>query len=164
MIRKLYLVNFLICLFLLSFALFIQHVGWQGIHYPPCPLCILQRIGFLGIGISSLLAYFFTPIRKLLLTLSLFFSVYGLGIALRHAWVISHPEVSCGIDPLEVFINQFEIVSQMPYFFKADGFCSMPLPPILFLTVPQWSLVFFSGFLLMLLWALLKIFRMGSKT
>jgi len=52
----------------------------------------------------------------------------------------------------------------MPYFFKADGFCSMPLPPILFLTVPQWSLVFFSGFLLMLLWALLKIFRMGSKT
>ena len=138
-----YFVISLICIFLLCFALFLQHVGWLGVHYPPCPLCIFQRISFLGIALCCLGAYLINPVRKTFHLLAIAFAGAGLAVALRHAWVIAHPEVSCGIDPLEVFINQFSVVQAMPFFFKADGFCNVPLPPVFFLSVPSWSLLFF---------------------
>jgi disulfide bond formation protein DsbB len=72
--------------------------------------------------------------------------------------VIAYPESSCGLDPLEVFINQFSFVQAIPFFFKADGFCSMPLPPILFLSVPSWSLLFFCIFFILLI----KNFRLKN--
>ncbi len=138
-----YLIISFICFFLLCFALFLQHVGWLGVHYPPCPLCIFQRIGFLGIALSCLGAYLISPLRKSFHLLAIIFALAGLAVALRHSWVIAHPEVSCGIDPLEVFINQFSFVESLAFFFKADGFCSTPLPPVFFLSVPSWSLLFF---------------------
>jgi disulfide bond formation protein DsbB len=134
----------------LGIALVLQHYGWQGVHYPPCPLCILQRIAFLGVAIVSFFAYLLPRFRIPFHLLSLLAALGGLGIALHHQWVIYHPEVACGLDPLEVFINQFEIVRALPFFFKADGFCSMPLPPILYLSVPDWSLLFFCVLILML--------------
>jgi disulfide bond formation protein DsbB len=146
MSKNSYLFVFIACSCLLGFALYIQHIGWLGVHYPPCPLCILQRIVFLIIAMTCLMAYFFEKTRKILYYLALFTSLLGIAIALRHQWVIAHPESSCGLDPLEVLINQFSIVQAVPFFFKADGFCSMPLPPILFLSVPNWSLLFFCFF------------------
>jgi disulfide bond formation protein DsbB len=137
------LLVFLLCGFLLAVALFLQHIGVDGIHYPPCPLCILQRIGFLLVGISCLCAYLFSRLRFTFNLLAWFASLFGLSIALRHAYVIAYPQISCGLDPLEVFINQFQIVQLFSFFFKADGFCSMPLPPIFGLSVPNWSLISF---------------------
>jgi disulfide bond formation protein DsbB len=154
--KKIYFLYFLTCFFLLGFALFLQHQGWEGVHYPPCPLCIFQRIGFLGIGFACLLAFFIRPMRIFFHWVAILFSVFGLGVALRHAWVIHYPETSCGVDPLEVFINQFSIVNQLSFFFKADGFCSLPLPPVFGLSIPQWSLLFFIGFSLSLSVALLR--------
>jgi disulfide bond formation protein DsbB len=156
MIKKVHFLVFCLCIFLLGFALYLQHQGWLGVHYPPCPLCIFQRIGYLGIGLACLVAYLISPWRKLFNGIALLFALFGLGVALRHAWVIVHPESACGIDPLEVFINQFSIVNQLPYFFKADGFCSMPLPPVFFLTVPQWSLLFFCALSALLLFLQIK--------
>ncbi len=138
-----YLFISLLCFFLLSVALFLQHVGINGVHYPPCPLCILQRIGFLLVGLSCLLAFFIPKLRITFHLLAMLATLFGLIIALRHAYVIAYPEISCGLDPLEVFINQFEIVKALPFFFRADGFCSMPLPPIFGLSVPIWSLIWF---------------------
>ena len=143
MSKNSYLFVFIACSFLLGFALYIQHIGWLGVHYPPCPLCILQRIAFLLVALMSLMAFCFEKARKIFYYLALLASLAGIAIALRHQWVITHPESSCGLDPLEVFINQFSLVQAIPSFFKADGFCSMPLPPIFFMSVPSWSLLFF---------------------
>jgi len=143
MSKNSYLFVFIICSCLLGFALYIQHIGWLGVHYPPCPLCILQRVAFLLIALMCLAAYCFEKSRKIFYYLALLSSLAGIATAIRHQWVIAHPESSCGLDPLEVFINQFSFVQAVPSFFKADGFCSMPLPPILFLSVPSWSLLFF---------------------
>ncbi len=150
MFKNYYLLICLMCLSLLGFALVIQHQGWQGVYYPPCPLCILQRMAFLGVAVASFFAYLLSRFRISFHLLSLLAALSGLGIALRHQWVIYHPEVTCGLDPLEVFINQFEIVRALPFFFKADGFCSMPLPPVLYLSVPVWSLLFFCALTLIL--------------
>ena len=151
-----YLLVSLLCFFLLGIALFLQHVGINGAHYPPCPLCILQRVGFLFVGLSSLLAFFTTKLRISFHLFALFSSLFGLIIALRHAFVIAYPEISCGLDPLEVFINQFEMVKALPFFFKADGFCSMPLPPIFGLSVPNWSLIWFLILLMLFSYSLLN--------
>jgi disulfide bond formation protein DsbB len=150
MFKNFYLLICLLCCSLMGFALVIQHHGWQGVLYPPCPLCILQRVAFLGVAIASFFAYLLSRFRIPFHFLGLLAALCGLAIALRHQWVIYHPEAACGLDPLEVFINQFEIVGALPFFFKADGFCSMPLPPILYLSVPEWSLLFFCALTLML--------------
>ena len=39
----------------MAFALYLEHV--QGLE--PCPLCVFQRIGLIGLGIVSLVAFFF---------------------------------------------------------------------------------------------------------
>ena len=155
------LLAFLFCCFLLSIALFLQHVGLNGIHYPPCPLCILQRIGFLLVGISCLLAYFFSRSRLVFDLLAWLASLFGLLVALRHAYVIAYPQISCGLDPLEVFINQFDIVQTFSFFFKADGFCSSPLPPIIGLSVPNWSLI---GFIILIMYLSICLFRKKRPT
>lgn len=148
MTRKIYFAIFFTCSCLLGFAWFIQNFGWLGVKYPPCPLCILQRFAFLTVAICSLLAGIFFSFNRILHNSALFFASLGLLVALRHQWVIANPQVSCVLDPLEVFINQFGIAQAVPSFFKADGFCTMSLPPILLLSISQWSLVFLSALLI----------------
>ena len=139
-----------ICVVLLSTALWLQHAGYNGINYAPCPLCILQRVGYLGIAIACVIAAIIPKFKKVFHLLAIIASIYGLSTAIKQMWVIYHPTISCGIDPLEVFINQFALTQSVPWFFKADGFCSAPLPPLMGLSVPMWSLIWFSIFTLVL--------------
>lgn len=140
----------LLSLGLIIFAVILQQVGYQGAHYLPCPLCILQRIGYLGVFIFCLLAACFHSLRKLFHVLAALSAAYGLSVAGRQIWLLSHPETSCGIDPLETWINQFQLAKGLPWLFQADGLCSAKLPAILGLQVPEWSLLWFAIFLLVL--------------
>ena len=146
-----YLLLSLLSLGLVVFAVVLQQVGFQGVSFLPCPLCVLQRVGYLGVAISCLLAVGISPMRKLFHGLAVLAAGYGVAVAGRHVWLLSHPSESCGIDPLETWINQFQFVQNLPWLFKADGLCSAKLPAILGLQVPEWSLVWFSLLLLVLL-------------
>lgn len=116
---------------------------WLQLHdYPPCPLCILQRIAYLLIALSCLIAII-GPVRIFFHGFALISTITGLGIASRHVWVLYHPTISCSIDPLETALNQLPLARWVPWLFKADGLCSLPLPPILGLEIPVWSLVWF---------------------
>ncbi|QWE09104.1 disulfide bond formation protein B [Polynucleobacter ibericus] len=145
-----YLLLSLLSLSLVVFAVILQQVGYQGVSFLPCPLCILQRVGYLGIAIFCFLAVGIAPLRKFFHGLAVLAAAYGLSIAARQVWLLSHPESSCGIDPLETWINQFQLVQNLPWLFKADGLCSAKLPAILGLQVPEWSLLWFAVFLLVL--------------
>lgn len=134
-----------LCSVALACALFLQHVGLDGVRYPPCPLCIFQRIGFLGVALLCGAACSLPSFRKIWHFFAWLFAVAGLATSLRHQWVLHYPDTSCGIDPLELFINQFAVVRHFPGFFKADGFCSVPLPPLMGLSVPLWSLILLSS-------------------
>ena len=149
---------FLSCLSLslVIFAVILQQTGYQGVSFLPCPLCILQRVGYLGIAISCLLAAGIAPLKKLFHGLAIVAAGYGVAVAGHHVWLLSHPGESCGIDPLELWINQFQLASAIPWLFKADGLCSANLPAILGLQVPEWSLLWFGALLLVLL---LSFFR-----
>ena len=138
-----YLCLSLFSLGLVIFAVLLQQTGYQGVSFLPCPLCILQRVGYLGVAISCLLAVVITPLRRLFHVLALLSAAYGVSVAGRQVWLLSHPELSCGIDPLETWINQFQLSQGIPWLFRADGLCSAKLPAILGLQVPEWSLLWF---------------------
>jgi protein dithiol:quinone oxidoreductase len=156
MTRSQYLYLSLFSLCLVIFAVVLQQTGFQGAPFLPCPLCILQRIGYLGIATFCFLAAGVNPLHKLFHGLATLSAAYGLSVAARQVWLLSHPESSCGIDPLETWINQFQIVQNLPWLFKADGLCSAKLPTIFGLQVPEWSLLWFAILLLVLIATFLR--------
>ena len=156
MSRSQYLCISLLCLSLVIFAVILQQTGFQGVMYLPCPLCILQRVGYLAIAIACFCAAGFRPSRKIFHGIAILFSAYGISVAARQVWLLSHPESSCGIDPLETWINQFQLVQSLPWLFKADGLCSAKLPAILGLQVPEWSLLWFGVLFLVLLFTFFR--------
>lgn len=121
-------------------ALYLQHVlDWQ-----PCPLCVLQRLAFIAAALFAAIGLFAgTRDRSVRVWqgASALASVAGVALAGRHLWVKAHPAVSCGIDPLETVINAQWWAQQVPWLLKADGLCFMPLPPLLGLQLPVWSLL-----------------------
>ncbi|QWD61265.1 disulfide bond formation protein B [Polynucleobacter sp. MWH-UH25E] len=151
MTRSQYLYLSLLSLCLVVFAVILQQTGYQGVSFLPCPLCILQRIGYLGIAVFCFLAVGVNPLRKLFHGLATLSAAYGFSVAARQVWLLSHPENSCGIDPLETWINQFQLTQGLPWLFKADGLCSAKLPAILGLQVPEWSLFWFGVIFIILL-------------
>ena len=156
MSRAQYLWISVFSLSLVIFAVVLQQVGYQNISFLPCPLCIMQRIGFLGIAISSLLAAGLPTLKKGFHLLAIISSGFGLVMAAKQVWLVAHPVSSCGIDPLEVWINQFQLAQVLPWLFKADGLCSAKLPAILGLQIPEWSLFWFCVLFLILAATLFK--------
>ena len=146
----------LLSLALVMFAVILQQLGYKGVAFLPCPLCILQRIGYLGITFFCLLAAGFNSSRKFFHGLALTSAAFGLVVAGRQLWLLANPGTSCGIDPLELWINQFQLSEYLPWLFKADGLCTAKLPPILGLEVPAWSALWFLVLLVLLLVALIK--------
>ena len=137
----------LVCFALLGVALYLQIVE----RMQPCPLCIIQRYAFAAIALICLV-FAFLP-RGTSATgagFAALVALAGAGTASWHLWVMAHPEISCGVDPLETFLNTLPPANWLPLVFKADGFCSTPYAPILGLSIPQWSLAWFAGFVLVL--------------
>lgn len=129
---------------ILGAALWIQSQG-----QPPCPLCILQRIAFLGIFGSALVA---TPLAATgaigtagaVLWLGVLSALAGLGVAARHVWELWHPAFTCGLDPLAEAINRWTLTRWMPWMFQADGLCA-EAPRLLGLALPYWSALGYLG-------------------
>jgi disulfide bond formation protein DsbB len=143
----------LISLALLGYALYLQHaLGMQ-----PCPLCVIQRYAFVAIALICFVAATLPPAAtRAGAGLGVLAALSGAGVAGWHLWVKAHPTVSCGIDPLETSLNRIPTAELMPFLFKADGLCATEYAPILGLSIPQWSLIWFVIFALTLLWVVLR--------
>jgi disulfide bond formation protein DsbB len=134
--RLLFALSYL-CFGLVAYALYLQHVE----RLAPCPLCILQRYAFAGTGLFLLLsALFGGALSRSGLWLAALVAGAGAAIAGRHVYVLYHPSVSCGLDPVEDFVNSLPPAQWLPQLFFADGACGAKLPPIFGLDIPEWSL------------------------
>ena len=117
----------------------------------PCPLCILQRYAFAATALVCLITVFLPhAMLRAGAALAALASVTGAGIAIRHLWVKAHPTISCGIDPLETSLNKVFFAHWLPALFQADGLCTTEYDPILGLSIPQWALVWFAVFAIVL--------------
>ena len=158
--RRVFAAFTLIPLALLAEALILQHVKGQA----PCPLCVVQRAGFLLIALIALAAAIHQPGRRgatgYFAALALA-ALAGLGVAIRHVWVLYHPKFGCGIDVLEQFVNELPTASLLPWLFHASGECTAPHEPILGLQVPEWALIWFA---LLFLAAIFFAFKRSSAS
>ncbi len=133
---------------LIGFALYLQHVK----QLQPCPLCIIQRYVFFAVALICIVAAFLpAAAARIGAGLGALAALGGAGVAGWHVWIIAHPGVSCGIDPLETSLNKIFTAELMPYLFKADGFCTDAVEPVLGLQIPLWSLLWFAVFAVVLL-------------
>ena len=137
----------LIAIALLGVGLYLQFVREMS----PCPLCILQRYAFVAVAIFCLIALALpAAATRAAAALAALSAITGAVIAGWHLWVKAHPAVSCGIDPLETSLNKIFTAKFMPFLFQADGFCTTEYDPIFGLSIPQWSLIWFAIFAVVL--------------
>ncbi len=141
--RRVFAAFMLIPLALLAEALVLEHAKGQL----PCPLCVLQRAGFLLVALIALAAAIQQPRRRGTAIYAVgiaLASLSGLGVAIWHVWTLYHPKFGCGIDVMEQFVNNLPTAKLLPWLFHASGECTAPHEPILGLQVPEWSLIWFS--------------------
>lgn len=124
----------------------------------PCPLCIMQRYVFLLAAVFSLL-YLVKPSRWFL-GLAALSSVAGMGVGLYHQWVLASPGQTCGVDPLQVLLNDLPWVGLYPTLFEANGLCSDVYPPWFGLSIPMWGLV---GAAVLFVLSVLVLIRPASR-
>ncbi|MYM40736.1 disulfide bond formation protein B [Duganella qianjiadongensis] len=135
---------------MLAVALILQHV----LDMLPCPLCVIQRYLFLAIGIVALVGAYRKPVFYT--GLGLLGGLAGLGTAGKHLYVLAHPGLSCGIDPMETVLNKLPAATYLPFLFRADGLCEDATAPFLGLSIPQWSFLGFAAVTVALGWVLLR--------
>ena len=130
---------------LLSGALFFEFI----LGFPPCPLCMMQRIWFIlaaGIAYVSLLH---NPRWGIYPVLSALCALVGAGFALRHLWLQSLPAdqvPACGPD-LEYMLEVFPLSDVLSAMVSGTGDCASVSWSFLAIPIPGWALL---GFLAML--------------
>ncbi len=123
----------------ISAALYMQF----GRGLQPCTMCIIQRYAFVIAGICAFVAWAlpFRIIRIAMVVTGIAGTLIGIGAAIRNLWVMAHPDVLCGRDPIEIFLNGLPMAQWLPEVFVASGLCSTPIPPLFGLSLPAWSLI-----------------------
>jgi len=132
----------LICLALLGFGLYLQHV----VGLEPCPMCIVQRYADALIALFALLGAA-TGVRRVQLGSAFVLILLASGgafVAARQSWLQWYPPevVSCGRD-LYGMIETFPLKRVLPMIFKGSGDCSKVDWTLLGGSIANWSFVWF---------------------
>ncbi len=142
--RRAYGLAALACFCLIGFALYLQHV--QGEE--PCPLCILQRIAVMGMGIVFLLGALHAPRGvglKVYSLLAVLVGAAGAAVAGRHVWLQNLPKdrvPECG-PGLDFMLQQFPLSEVFSLVLRGSGECAEAGWRFLGLTIPAWTLLWF---------------------
>jgi len=148
-----YLFVVVCCASLLGFALYNQYVDYLD----PCPLCILQRVVFLWMGIIALVAALHNPGRAGQLIYAWLVglgALVGASIAGRHVWLQNLPpgEVpECG-PGLNYMLENFPLTEVLSSVFYGSGSCAEVKWQFIGLSMPMWTMVWYVGLGLMTLW------------
>lgn len=142
--RSLFLLGFLLCASMLGAASYFQLVD----HLEPCPLCILQRIFTLMVGVVMLVAVLHNPKYigiRIYGVLSALLAVIGGGISTRHVWLQSLPEdqiPTCG-PGLNFMLENFPLSEAINMVLRGSGECAEVAWIFLGLSIPAWTLLAF---------------------
>jgi len=140
--RVLNLAGFLVCAGLMGYALYAQY----QLMLEPCPLCILQRIAVIGLGIVFLLAALHNSSgasRFVYAALLAIAGVVGAIVAGRHAWLQWIPEdqvPACG-PGLDYMWENFPLADVINMVFKGSGECAGVDWTFIGLSMPAWVLI-----------------------
>ena len=119
---RLYVLAVLLVAAAVACALYLQY--FVGVL--PCPLCAIQRMGFISAAILALLAALAGRgiARPMLGMLALLCAIAGAGVAAWHTWLLAHPPETLGCGrPFEWFNDDFPLVTWLPKLFHGEGDC-----------------------------------------
>jgi disulfide bond formation protein DsbB len=140
--RAAHAAGLLACVALLAYALHVQF----DLHIEPCPLCILQRIAFMALGLLYLLAALQAPRgrgRRVYVALIAIAALAGIAVAARQLWLQSQPPdpfASCGA-PLPYLMQTLPLGEVLRKVFTGSGDCAVVNWRFLGLAMPFWSLL-----------------------
>ena len=141
--RKLALAGFLVCAGLIGLALYLQYV--KGLE--PCPLCMIQRLWFMGLGLVFLVAAIAQPYGfgvRVYGVLATAAALAGASFAARHVWLQWHPpEVEACSADLFFQLQRFPFFSVIERALRATGDCAKVDWTLLGLSIAEWSLLWF---------------------
>ena len=142
------------CALLLGYGLHLQYAQ----DLDPCPLCLLQRYGFVLLFILGLVgAVAPRAIGRGALMLAIVVALASAGVSAWHVHLQLHPPEfeSCG-PKLGDMIRNLPIATLLPKLFAGSGECTAIDWRFLGLTIPGWSLI---GFLLIAATAVVALRR-----
>jgi protein dithiol:quinone oxidoreductase len=152
--RRLYAALCAVCLAMLAFGLYLQHV--VGLN--PCPMCIVQRYALMIVAILAGLTALGgrRPIYLGGAVLLIVVAGFGAFTAARQSWLQWYPPevVNCGRD-FYGMIETFPLQRVLPMIFKGSGDCSKIDWTFLGGTLANWSFIVFSSILalsLVMIW------------
>ncbi len=134
----------LLCAGLLGFAYYLQFFR----DLEPCPLCVLQRVAFLTLGVLFLAAAIHNPGRagsRVYGALIMLAGLAGIVTAVRHLWLQNLPPdhvPDCG-PGLEYMLEVFPLTETLRMVFTGAGECAEVVWSLLGISVPGWALVWF---------------------
>jgi protein dithiol:quinone oxidoreductase len=149
-IRFTYFIGFLGIILLLGIASYLEI--YKGIN--PCPLCILQRVIMIMLGVI----FFFAMILRLhklgyLLSglLGIIVSLSGILLSGRQVWLQNIPQIGlgeCGIS-LQYMFKIFSFTEALQHVWRGGTECSQQGWVFLHLSLAEWSLICFLLFFLL---------------
>ncbi|HEX9851720.1 MAG TPA: disulfide bond formation protein B [Woeseiaceae bacterium] len=140
--RSLNVLGFTFCLALMAYALYAEHV----LLLTPCPLCILQRLAVISLGIIFLLAALHGTEgagRYIHATLLLVAALGGAGVAGWHVRLQRLPAdqvPTCG-PGLDYMIESFPLADVLKMIFSGSGECASLDWQLFGLSMPAWVLI-----------------------
>jgi len=142
--RPAYLLGFLVCAGLMAWAFWLQY----GEGLDPCPLCMLQRVVVVAIGLVFLVGAFHEPGRVgawMYALILLLLSGIGAALATRHVWLQSLPKdqvPACGMG-LSYMLESMPFFDAMRRVLEGSGECADKAWVFLGLSIAGWTLAFF---------------------
>ena len=136
------LLGFLYCAGLMAYALFAQY----GLELEPCPLCILQRVAVIAVGLMFLLAFLHNPgttgarVYALLIAIA---AGSGAFISGRHVWLQNLPPdqvPACG-PGLDFMLESFPMLEVLEMVLTGSGECATIDWSLLGLSMPAWVFI-----------------------
>lgn len=157
--RRLFVLAVLVVVVAMGSALYLQYV----VGLAPCPLCVIQRMGYIAAAIFALLAALALrggSVRPTLGGLAVISAIAGGGVAAWHSWLLAQPPESLGCGrPFEWFSDDFPLVTWLPKLFRGDGDCLAADWNFLGLGVPHLSVLTFLALIALLVWGTLVAAR-----
>jgi protein dithiol:quinone oxidoreductase len=126
----------------MGFALFAQYV----LLLDPCPLCILQRVAVISLGLTFLVVAIHNPGKigsRIYAAAVALFAGFGVAVAGWHVRLQNLPadEVpSCG-PGLEYMVENFPLKDVFGMIFKGSGECAEVVWRLLGLSMPTWVVI-----------------------
>jgi disulfide bond formation protein DsbB len=142
--RWLYLAGAVVVAGLFGFGLYLQYV----LHLEPCPLCMIQRVIFIAIGLLFLIAALHDPRRtgaKIYSVLIVLASLGGVAVASRHIWIQHLPKdqvPGCG-PGLDYMLQNFPLSEVWSELLHGSGECAEKSWTFLAFGIPEWSLLWY---------------------